>query len=68
MVTSFLFLNLNSYYVCTCVGVSLNAIQDGPFPGYSRIEGRGGKADTAISYLKKIQKIYKSRDTSLEFN
>ena len=63
-------------------GVFLNPIQDGLFRGCSRM-GRGGtrvtipkiyhtypammKLGTVIPYLKKIQKIYKSRDTPPEF-
>ena len=57
-----------------------NPIQDGPFWGCSRIGGRAkkllslesvihimqGKLGTVIPFLKKIQNIYKSRDTPLE--
>ena len=59
----------------------INPFQDGRFQGCSRM--RGGlfapspkirhtyptmmKLGTAIPYLMKIQKMYKSRDTSLEF-
>ena len=48
----------------------------GPFRGYSRISGEGKlshiyhammKIDTVKLYLKKMQKIYKSLDTPLEF-
>ena len=62
--------------------MSVNPIQDGLFRG-SRMGGRGlfgpplpkichtyptmMKLGTAIPYLRKIQKIYKSRDTSFEF-
>ena len=59
----------------------LNPIQDGLFRGCSRIRGAFWppvpkichtyptmmKLGTVIPYLRKIQKIYKSRDTSLEF-
>ena len=58
-----------------------NPIQDGHFRGCSRIERPKGsplskichrypkmtKLGTVIPYLKKIQKIYESRDTSIEF-
>ena len=61
---------------------SFNTIQDGLFWGCSQIgEGGGKKAPalksvihptmmklgTVIPYLEKIQKIYESRDTPLEF-
>ena len=61
----------------------LNPIQDGLFRGRSRIGGWAKKApplpkichtyptmmklDTVIPYVKKIQTIYVSRDTPLEF-
>ena len=59
----------------------INPIQDGPFRGCSswgEMAKRSPslksvthpammKLDTVIPYLKKIQKIYKSRDTPLEF-
>ena len=59
----------------------INAIQDGPFRGYSRMGGQKGphlpkicqtyptmmKLGTFIPYLKKTQKIYESRDTLVEF-
>ena len=60
-----------------------NHIQDGLFRGCSRMRGGAKrppplpkichtyltmmKLGTVIPYLKKIQKIYKSRDTPLEF-
>ena len=59
-----------------------NPIQDGPFQGFSRIRGEPTrpplpkichtypimmKLGTVIPYLKKIQKIYESRDTPLDF-
>ena len=60
-----------------------NPIQDGLFWGCSRMRGGGSKKaplpkichtyptmmkfGTVIPYLKKIQKIYESRDTPLEF-
>ena len=62
--------------------LDLNPIQDGPFRGCSSM-GRGKKdpllskichtyptmmkLGTVISYLKSIQKIYKSSDTILDF-
>ena len=63
-------------------GKDFNPIQDGLFRGYSRIERGSKKAPlpkicqtyptmmkigTAIPYPKKIQKIYESCDTPLEF-
>ena len=59
----------------------LNPIQDGLFRGCSRMGGDKKaplpkihhtysammKLGTVIPYLKKIQKIYESRDTPLEF-
>ena len=56
---------------------SINSIQDGLFRGYSRMREQKGpplpkichkyptmmKLGTVIPYLKKIQKIYESRDT-----
>ena len=59
----------------------LNPIQDGPFRGCSRIWGPKRlylpkicytypsmmKLDTLIPYLKKIKKLYESRDTLFEF-
>ena len=62
--------------------INFNPIQDGLFWGFSRMEGGGKKAPlpkichtyptimklgTVIPYPKKIQKIYESRDTPLEF-
>ena len=62
--------------------LQLNPIQDGLFWGCSRIRGEAKrfplpkichtypammKLGTVIPYLKKIQKIYESRDTPLEF-
>ena len=63
--------------------VYVNSIQDGLFWGCSRMGGvffcplplpkichtypTMTKLGTVISYLRKIQKIYKSRDTYLEF-
>ena len=55
-----------------------NPIQDGPFRGCSRMRGGGQKVSithilqmmklgTVIAYPKKIQKIYESLDTPLEF-
>ena len=59
---------------------SLNPIQDGPFRGCSRMGSKRPpnrkichtyptmmKLGTVIPYLKRIQKIYESCDTSLEF-
>ena len=59
---------------------SINPIQDGLFRGCSRIGGpfcplpkirhtypTMKKHGTVISYLRKIQKMYKSRDTFFEF-
>ena len=60
---------------------NFNPIENGPFRCCSRIEGgqkeplpkirfpypTGMTLGTVISYLKKMQKIYKSRDTPLEF-
>ena len=61
---------------------SLNPIQDGLFRGCSRMGGGGKKSPlskichtyptlmklgTVTRYLKKIQKIHKSRDTPSEF-
>ena len=55
----------------------VNPIQDGLFRGCSRMWGgylshiscndETWKLGTVITYLKKIQKIYKSCDTPLEF-
>ena len=54
----------------------VNPIQDGLFRGHSRVWPPSPlchiyptmmKLGTVISYLRKIQKIYKSRDISLEF-
>ena len=58
----------------------INPIQDGHFQGRSRMGGQKGplskichtyptmmKRGTVIPYPKKIQKIYESRDTPLEF-
>ena len=56
----------------------LNPIQDGLFRDCSRMRGGGlpkirhtnpamMKLSRVMPYLKKIQKMYKSRDTSLEF-
>ena len=59
--------------------VCLNPFQDEPFRGCSRMRGRGSKGPPSlksvthpaqiklIPYLKKIQKIYDLRDTSLDF-
>ena len=46
-----------------------NLIQDGLFRGCSRmgLYPTIMKRDTVIPYLRKTQKMYKSRDTSLEF-
>ena len=60
----------------------LNPFQDGPFWSCSRMGGGGGKKSpllkichiyparmelgTLIAYLKKIQKLYESRDTHRE--
>ena len=41
--------------------------QNGPLPKICHIYPTMMKLGTLIPYLKKIQKIYKSRDTSLEF-
>ena len=58
---------------------NFNPVQDGHFRGCSRIGAAMGAAqichtyltmikfDTVIPYLKKIQKIYESRDTPPEF-
>ena len=62
---------------------NLNPIQDGLFRGCSPMGRRGGflaplpkiphtyptmmKLGTIVPYLRKIQKMYKSRDTTLEF-
>ena len=67
----------NFYYM----SMYLNPIQDGLLRGWSRMEGPKRppipkichiyptmmKLGTVISYLKKIQKIYESRDTRLGF-
>ena len=68
----------NLYSASNTTGV--NPIQDGPFRGCSRMEGGAQKGllpkichtcpttmkfDTPIPYIKKIQKIYKSRNTPL---
>ena len=55
-----------------------NSIKDGPFRGWSQIcRGVGAnihtyptmmKLGTVIPYLKKISKIYESRDTPLYFS
>ena len=58
----------------------INPIQDGLFRGCSRMAVKKAplhkichtypttmKLGTVIAYLKKIQEIYKSRDTSLQF-
>ena len=52
----------------------LSPIQDRPFRGCSGMRGRGAKSSphlpktgTVIPYLKRIQKICKSRDKPLEF-
>ena len=65
-----------------CYYRSFNPIQDGLFPGCSRMEGglkrlplpkichtypTMMKLGSIIPYPKKIQKIYESRDTPLEF-
>ena len=42
---------------------SLNPIQGRPFRGCSRMGGLG----TVIPYLKKIKKLYESRDAPIEF-
>ena len=62
--------------------LSINPIPDGPFWGCLQMGGGGPKRPipkicntyptmmklgTLIPYLEKIQKIYKSRDTPLEF-
>ena len=61
--------------------MTFNPIQDGLFRGCSRMGGAKKaplpkichtyptmmKLDTVIPYPKKIQKIYESRDTPLEF-
>ena len=44
---------------------NVNPIQDGLFRGCSRMGG--DLFGTVIPYLRKIQKMYKSRDASLEF-
>ena len=65
-----------------CEGI--NPIQDGIFWGCSRMGGRGGfmtplpkihqtyptmmKLGTVIPYLRKIKKMYKSHDTSVELS
>ena len=62
------------------VRLDFNPIQDGHFPGCSRMGGGAKrppslkitnppmmKLGTAILYLKKIQKIFESRDTSPDF-
>ena len=41
--------------------------QKGPLPKFCHIYPTMMKLGTVIPYLKKIQKIYKSRDTPLEF-
>ena len=69
-------------YWCPFVTI-FNPIQDGHFRGFSQMGWGGQKGrplpkirhtyptmiklDTVIPYLKKIQKIYESRDTSPEF-
>ena len=69
--------NFQSTVASNCI----NLIQDGLFRGCSRMWGvflpplpkichtypTMMKLDTVIPYLKKIQKIYESRDTPLEF-
>ena len=58
------------------IKLSFNPIQDWLFQGCSRMGGPSLKSAThilqwwnlaVIPYLRKIQKVYKSRDTSLEF-
>ena len=65
----------------TCVSFMINTLQDGPFRGYSSMRRAKWsllrkifhaystmiKFGTVIPYLRKTQKIYKSRDTSLDF-
>ena len=41
--------------------------QKDPLPKICRTYPKMMKLDTVIPYLKKIQKIYESRDTPLEF-
>ena len=77
-----LFLWLNGWPCRIWCVISLNPIQDGHFRGCLRIGGEAKRApvplichiyptmlklDTVIPYLKKIQKIYQSLDTPLDF-
>ena len=50
-----------TYFADTTRGwfLNLNPIQDGPFEGCSQMD--------PLLYLKKIQKTYKPRDTTLQF-
>ena len=68
-------------FICQKTIYSVNPIEDGPFRGCLQKGGAKRsplpkichtyppimKLGTAITYLKKIQKIYKSRDTLPEF-
>ena len=74
---------VSAYYLLANQRISLKPIQDGPFRGCLRIGGGEGqkaplskichtyptlmKLGAVIPYLKKIQKIHKSRDTPIEF-
>ena len=72
---------LPSLLIVVTPSVSINPIQDGHFQGCSRWGAGGGgffgglchayptmmKLGTVIPYLKKIQKIYQSRDTHPDF-
>ena len=75
--------SLPDWVLLSCRWYYFNPIQDGHFRGCWRMGGEGGKRsplpkichtyptmiklDTVIPYLKKIQKIYGSRDTRLDF-
>ena len=77
--SSFLKPILNSVTVSKQKLESLSPIQDGHFWGYSQMGGKKAtpqnlshistmmKLGTVIPYLKKIQKIYESRDTLPNF-
>ena len=76
------FLQKVKYYVLKICALIVNPIQDGHFWGWSRMEGGKRplplpkichtyptvmKLGTVIPYLKKIQKIFESRDTPPDF-
>ena len=73
-------LAINEGYIVICKLNIFNSIQDGPIQGCSKMVVPKNlpslksvtypammKLGTVIAYLKNIQKLYKSRDTPLEF-